>query len=297
MNTVRKSFFVFGSNLSGRHGLGGASHARLYHDASYRAGKGITGSSYALPTKDEDLNTLKLNTIKKYINEFIKTAKDNPDKIFRVTKVGCGLAGYKESQIKPLFEDVSPNCLLPIGWKSNKESKVTWCRGCMSLVLMDEDVEEGSKFCKTCEDKVHTDKSIPNIMRDFDTQIEQNISKDGADLPKQCSICRTDIGDDTYKSIIDVPFAKLNRHYIIDDLKDPVDCQWVCRDCFLNWHDMNVIILMITKKGEDIYGILDHQIYNTYNFILTKSSEKTDYYLALVDRRGYKIASSGTSPF
>jgi len=104
------SIFVFGSNLAGRHGKGAALTARQLHSAQYGVGKGRTGNSYAIPTKDANLRTLPIEEIQEYISEFIVYAKENPDLHFYVTRIGCGLAGYTETQIKPMFEGAPANC-------------------------------------------------------------------------------------------------------------------------------------------------------------------------------------------
>lgn len=96
--------FVFGSNLAGRHGAGAARYAYINHDAEYGVGVGPTGSAYALPTKDRQLDTLPLNQIEIYIAQFLKYAELNPDDEFMLTPIGCGLAGYRRDQIKPLVE-------------------------------------------------------------------------------------------------------------------------------------------------------------------------------------------------
>jgi hypothetical protein len=108
--------FVFGSNLAGRHGKGAALYARQKHGAEYGVGEGRTGNSYALPTKDERIRTRPLSDVKASVDKFIAYAKDNPQLQFEVTKVGCGLAGFKEFEIAPLFERSPSNCNLPDGW-------------------------------------------------------------------------------------------------------------------------------------------------------------------------------------
>ncbi len=111
------TIFVFGSNLAGRHGKGAARHARLRCGAVYGVGVGHTGNAYAIPTKDEKLHTLTLDRIQAYVDEFLQFACAHPDLIFQVTRVGCGLAGYKDEQIAPMFLGAPPNCLLPDEWK------------------------------------------------------------------------------------------------------------------------------------------------------------------------------------
>lgn len=95
--------FVFGSNLAGRHGKGAALDARNKHGAVYGQGVGMQGNSYAIPTKDENLRTLPLSVISGYVNQFLQFAMMNPHQEFQVTPIGCGLAGYKPSQIAPMF--------------------------------------------------------------------------------------------------------------------------------------------------------------------------------------------------
>jgi hypothetical protein len=110
---MSKIIFVFGSNLAGRHGAGAALHARQYCGAIYGVGEGLQGNSYAIPTKDTNINTLPLHEINKYVNVFIKFAKENPSMEFIVTKIGCGLAGYSPKEIAPMFIDSPSNCILP----------------------------------------------------------------------------------------------------------------------------------------------------------------------------------------
>ena len=108
--------FVFGSNKAGRHGAGAAKHARVVHKAVYGVGSGPTGNSYAIPTKDWDLFTLSIPSIKTGVDEFLEYARVNPDVEFQVTAIGCGFAGYSEDDIKVLFSSVPSNCNLPERW-------------------------------------------------------------------------------------------------------------------------------------------------------------------------------------
>lgn len=107
--------FVFGSNQIGIHGAGAAKTARLKFGAIYGKAVGIQGQSYAIPTKDSDLKTLSLKSIQSYVTEFFHHALDNHNKTFLVTEIGCGLAGYKPSDIAPLFKraEVLTNVHLP----------------------------------------------------------------------------------------------------------------------------------------------------------------------------------------
>ncbi|WP_212745032.1 hypothetical protein [Hydrogenophaga sp. 2FB] len=113
-----KPVFVFGSNLAGRHGKGAAKDARLFYGAIYGKGVGMHGNSYAIPTKDEQLNVLQLSEIAVHVTDFLDFARRNPQLQFNVTKVGCGLAGYLPEQIGPMFTGAPDNCCLPPEFES-----------------------------------------------------------------------------------------------------------------------------------------------------------------------------------
>ena len=102
--------FVFGSNLSGMH-IGGAARV-AYEKFGAIWGKGTVqqGRSYAIPTTEGAVET-----IRPYVNRFIGYAKAHPEKRFLVTRIGCGIAGYKAKDIAPLFEKAVPidNICLP----------------------------------------------------------------------------------------------------------------------------------------------------------------------------------------
>lgn len=96
--------FVFGSNLAGRHDKGAAKTALEKFGAIYGRGQGFQGNSYAIPTKNKDMQVLSLEDIQEYVNYFLNDVAHNRDKLFLVTKIGCGLAGYKVEDIAPLFK-------------------------------------------------------------------------------------------------------------------------------------------------------------------------------------------------
>lgn len=110
--------FVFGSNLAGRHGKGAALHAKLHCGAVYGVGLGRTGGSYAIPTKDKHIKTLPLPIIAQHVSDFIAYALSHPDLNFQVTRIGCGLAGYSDQEIAPMFHGAPANCHLPDGWRA-----------------------------------------------------------------------------------------------------------------------------------------------------------------------------------
>lgn len=108
-----RQIFVFGSNLSGAHGGGSARHAYENHGARWGCGVGLRGNSYAIPTKDSNIETMPIIAIKPYVEQFIDFAHEHPDWVFEIVAIGCGLAGYKPEQIAPLFKNAPSNCILP----------------------------------------------------------------------------------------------------------------------------------------------------------------------------------------
>lgn len=92
--------FVFGSNLSGMHGGGAAWLAYKKWGAIWGQGVGLQGQTYAIPTMQGGVET-----IKPYVEEFIRFAKEHPNMIFLVTEIGCGIAGFKVKEIAPLFRE------------------------------------------------------------------------------------------------------------------------------------------------------------------------------------------------
>lgn len=105
--------FVFGSNKEGRHGGGAATDAARYFGAQWGVGVGRTGQSYAIPTMDGSLDL-----IAEYVEGFRCYAVCHPELTFYVTPIGCGIAGWKEEQIAPLFSfaHTMANVILPQGW-------------------------------------------------------------------------------------------------------------------------------------------------------------------------------------
>lgn len=116
--TLPGTIFVFGSNLAGRHGGGAALAAARFFGAEYGVGIGMTGQSYAIPTKDKNIETMPLSEIAPYVGRFIEYAKAWPDVTFFVTRIGCGLAGYTDEDIAPMFADAPFNCDMPEEWAS-----------------------------------------------------------------------------------------------------------------------------------------------------------------------------------
>ena len=108
-----KEIFVFGSNLQGMHGGGAAYIAYRKIGAIMWQGVGLQGQSYGIPTMQGGVDT-----IKPYVDEFIEFAKQHQEMTFLVTRIGCGIAGFTDEEIAPLFEAAHniKNIVLPPGW-------------------------------------------------------------------------------------------------------------------------------------------------------------------------------------
>ena len=91
--------FVFGSNLGGNHDGGAARVALQKFGAIYGQGVGLQGQSYGIPTMQGGVET-----IAPYVNQFIEFAEAHPEYFFYVTRVGCGIAGFTDREIAPLFK-------------------------------------------------------------------------------------------------------------------------------------------------------------------------------------------------
>ena len=114
--------WVFGSNEKGVHGKGCAKVARVNFRAAYGVGQGPTGHAYAIATKNGQLASLSLPVIEQAVVQFLAYAKDHPKLKFFVTRIGCVLAGYSDSQIAPFFANAPSNCSLPDAWQSFYEN-------------------------------------------------------------------------------------------------------------------------------------------------------------------------------
>lgn len=102
--------FVFGSNLQGMHGGGAARVAMQSFGAVWGQGVGLQGQCYAIPTMHGVVNE-----IKPYVDQFISFVRSRPDLTFYVTRIGCGIAGFTDSEMAPLFAELlhDSNVLLP----------------------------------------------------------------------------------------------------------------------------------------------------------------------------------------
>lgn len=109
-NLAENEIFVFGSNLEGLHHGGSAQTAFAKFGAQWGVGTGLAGKTYAMPTIHGGVDE-----IQPYVDEFIEFARLNPGLRFLVTRIGCGIAGFSDEEIAPLFESATDveNIYLP----------------------------------------------------------------------------------------------------------------------------------------------------------------------------------------
>jgi surfactin synthase thioesterase subunit len=126
---MRPEIFVFGSNEAGIHGAGAARYAFMHCGAIAGKGEGIQGVSYGIPTKDKRIKSLTVNKIAYYVDRFIKFAEAHPEADFKVTQIGCGLAGYSAFEIAPLFQAAPDNCYFDTKWRTYLPHHAFWGTG------------------------------------------------------------------------------------------------------------------------------------------------------------------------
>jgi len=115
--------FVFGSNIQGEHVGGAAWWAFQKFGAVLGQGFGYQGQSYAIPTcirlqkgKMRFTRSFEnVNQIKPFVDAFINEAERFSDKVFLVTKIGCGIANFQISGVAELFRPCldMDNVILP----------------------------------------------------------------------------------------------------------------------------------------------------------------------------------------
>ena len=110
---TRCEVFVFGSNLEGKHRGGSAGYACRHFGATYGQGVGPQGQCYAIPTMFETVGEMI-----PYVQEFIEYVKDHPMNRFLITRLGCGIAGFKDHQVAPLFYELRDvnNAVFALEW-------------------------------------------------------------------------------------------------------------------------------------------------------------------------------------
>jgi hypothetical protein len=146
--------FVFGSNLAGVHAGGAARTARLKFGAIKGQGVGLQGQSYAIPTMQGGPET-----VRPYVDEFITFAKQHPELTFYVTRIGCGIAGFRDIDIAPVFINAIDveNILLP----------ETFVRALKKIIITSKMKKEVGEIIAEAWNTLNADKLIGLLKEDF----------------------------------------------------------------------------------------------------------------------------------
>lgn len=90
----------------------------MLHGALYGRAEGLQGLSYAIVTKElrSSRPPVTLAEVQAGVDKFIAFAQAHPELDFEVTRIGCGMAGFSEEEIAPMFSKAPSNCRLPGGW-------------------------------------------------------------------------------------------------------------------------------------------------------------------------------------
>jgi hypothetical protein len=101
--------FVFGSNWHWNHWWWAAKTAKDKFWAIEWQSEWLQWQSFAINTMDW------LDKIKKWLRNLYKVTCEKTTKIFFLTKIWCGIAGYKEDDIKKLVKEIwfPANVILP----------------------------------------------------------------------------------------------------------------------------------------------------------------------------------------
>ena len=96
--------FVFGSNILGYHTGGASGTARKKFGAVWGQAEGLQGQSYAIPV-DFGKGIRKDTEVKASVEKFIAFAKENERLLFFVTRIGCGIGGYRDDEMAQFFKN------------------------------------------------------------------------------------------------------------------------------------------------------------------------------------------------
>lgn len=121
--------FVFGSNELGIHGRGAARYALDHEGAVMHQGFGPQGNSFAIPTCSKPAyggHEISRDKFHYYVDCFLYHSFLNPDVEFKVTRAGCGLAGWEDELVAEMFHIAGDNCYFDERWKLYLPSKKFW---------------------------------------------------------------------------------------------------------------------------------------------------------------------------
>jgi len=113
---AKEAIWVFESNLAGRHARGVAAIAVKCLGAEEGKCSGVAGSSYAIPTRDDEDKLLPWGDIEKHVRTFRSYAEAHPDQTFRILPSPHGKSEQEHAHFADLFRNTPTNCELPGRW-------------------------------------------------------------------------------------------------------------------------------------------------------------------------------------
>lgn len=124
-NLLPDQVFVFGSNILGYHAGGASRMAYKRFGAVWGQAEGLQGQSYAIPV-DYGKQKVGEDVIKESIDRFIQFVKEHHEQQFLVTRIGCGIGGFKDKEMAVYFKKALDldNISLPRSFVEALEGKV-----------------------------------------------------------------------------------------------------------------------------------------------------------------------------
>lgn len=107
---LEREIFVFWSNWQGNHFWGSARTAIERFGAIDWQAEWMQWQSFAINTMDG------IDKIKEWLDSLVIEAINNPEKVFYLTKIGCGIAWYSEDVIKSILPVFPENIVKPKWW-------------------------------------------------------------------------------------------------------------------------------------------------------------------------------------
>jgi hypothetical protein len=113
---AKEAIWVFEADLGGRHVRGAAAIAVKYRGAEEGKCSGAAGSSYAIPTRDNENKLLPWDDIENYVRAFRNHAQAHPEQTFRILPSPHGKSEQEHARFADIFRNAPPNCELPGRW-------------------------------------------------------------------------------------------------------------------------------------------------------------------------------------
>lgn len=111
-----QTIYVFDADLTGEHSTGEALTAVKHWGARPGISIGFCGYSYAIPTRNSQLDPLPLDTVYLFVEIFLRFAMTWPEFTFRVTRIGASGSIHRDEEFAPMFTFAPRNCEFDPAW-------------------------------------------------------------------------------------------------------------------------------------------------------------------------------------